>query len=162
MRVLKALDQVLEPRTFLVGESITLADMAVATAVLLPFKYVCMSSISLYLWLTEVTEMIVAASASQHILHYNSVSRILVTIFFFFKTLEPPDRKVLNNVTRWFTTCINQPQFLKILGKISLCEKMMPVTPKMNTVANGSPAVNSADAPANGQEAPWHSLGIFL
>lgn len=41
MRVLKALDQVLEPRTFLVGESITLADMAVATAVLLPFKYVC-------------------------------------------------------------------------------------------------------------------------
>lgn len=41
MRVLKVLDQALEPRTFLVGESITLADMAVATAVLLPFKYVC-------------------------------------------------------------------------------------------------------------------------
>lgn len=38
----------------------------------------------------------------------------------------------------------------------------MPVTPKMNTAANGSPAVNSADAPVNGQEAPWHSLGIFL
>lgn len=40
MRVLKVLDQALEPRTFLVGESISLADMAVATAVLLPFKYV--------------------------------------------------------------------------------------------------------------------------
>ncbi|KAI4811290.1 hypothetical protein KUCAC02_014203 [Chaenocephalus aceratus] len=40
MRVLKVLDKALEPRTFLVGESITLADMAVATAVLLPFKYV--------------------------------------------------------------------------------------------------------------------------
>lgn len=40
MRVLKVLDQALEPRTFLVGESITLADMAVAMAVLLPFKYV--------------------------------------------------------------------------------------------------------------------------
>lgn len=44
MRVLKVLDQALEPRTFLVGESITLADMAVTTAVLLPFKYVCMST----------------------------------------------------------------------------------------------------------------------
>lgn len=42
MRVLKVLDQALAPRTFLVEESITLADMAVATAVLLPFKYVCM------------------------------------------------------------------------------------------------------------------------
>ncbi len=42
MRVLKVLDQALEPRTFLVGESVTLADMAVAMAVLLPFKYVCM------------------------------------------------------------------------------------------------------------------------
>jgi len=41
MRVLKVLDQALSPRTFLVGESITLADLAVATAVLLPFKYVC-------------------------------------------------------------------------------------------------------------------------
>lgn len=40
MRVLKVLDQALEPRTFLVGESITLADMAVVMAVLLPFKYV--------------------------------------------------------------------------------------------------------------------------
>uniref|UniRef100_A0A8C4DJU8 Valine--tRNA ligase n=1 Tax=Dicentrarchus labrax TaxID=13489 RepID=A0A8C4DJU8_DICLA len=72
MRVLKVLDQALEPRTFLVGESVTLADMGVATAVLLPFKYV----------------------------------------------LEPSDRKVLTNVTRWFTTCINQPQFVKVLGKI--------------------------------------------
>lgn len=48
MRVLKVLDQVLEPRTFLVGESITLADIAVATAVLLPFKYVRMPSIRFY------------------------------------------------------------------------------------------------------------------
>ncbi len=42
IRVLKVLNQALEPRTFLVGESITLADMAVTTAVLLPFKYVRM------------------------------------------------------------------------------------------------------------------------
>lgn len=42
IRVLKVLDKALEPRTFLVGETITLADVAVATAVLLPFKYVSM------------------------------------------------------------------------------------------------------------------------
>lgn len=42
MRVLKVLDQTLEPKTFLVGEGITLADIAVVTAVLLPFKYVRM------------------------------------------------------------------------------------------------------------------------
>uniref|UniRef100_A0A672HPA1 Valine--tRNA ligase n=1 Tax=Salarias fasciatus TaxID=181472 RepID=A0A672HPA1_SALFA len=89
MRVLKVLDQSLAPRTYLVGESITLADMAVATAVLLPFKYV-----------------------------------------------RPSDRKTLTNVTRWFTTCINQPQFLKVLGEIALCEKMVPVTPKTNAAAN--------------------------
>ena len=40
LRVLKVLDQALEPRTFLVGESLTLADIAVTAALLLPFKYV--------------------------------------------------------------------------------------------------------------------------
>uniref|UniRef100_A0A8P4KK08 Valine--tRNA ligase n=1 Tax=Dicentrarchus labrax TaxID=13489 RepID=A0A8P4KK08_DICLA len=95
MRVLKVLDQALEPRTFLVGESVTLADMGVATAVLLPFKYVRMLS-------------------------YRNLF-------------------VLTNVTRWFTTCINQPQFVKVLGKIALCEKMVPVTPKTNAAANGPP-----------------------
>uniref|UniRef100_A0A665VV08 Valine--tRNA ligase n=1 Tax=Echeneis naucrates TaxID=173247 RepID=A0A665VV08_ECHNA len=90
LRVLKVLNQALEPKTFLVGESITLADMAVAAAVLLPFKY----------------------------------------------ALEPSDRKVLTNVTRWFTTCVNQPQFLKVLGKITLS-------------SNGTPAADSSGATAN-------------
>uniref|UniRef100_A0AAQ4QIX4 Valine--tRNA ligase n=1 Tax=Gasterosteus aculeatus aculeatus TaxID=481459 RepID=A0AAQ4QIX4_GASAC len=94
IRVLKVLDKALEPRTFLVGETITLADVAVATAVLLPFKYV----------------------------------------------LEPSDRKVLTNVTRWFTTCTNQPQFLKVLGKITLCEKMVPVTLNTNPPPNAKAA----------------------
>uniref|UniRef100_A0AAQ5ZXB7 Valine--tRNA ligase n=1 Tax=Amphiprion ocellaris TaxID=80972 RepID=A0AAQ5ZXB7_AMPOC len=107
MRVLKVLDQALEPRTFLVGESITLADMAVATAVLLPFKYV---------------------------LH----------IILFSFALEPSDRETLTNVTRWFTTCINQPQFMKVLGQITLCEKMVPVTLKTNVAENTSPPKTEA------------------
>nr|XP_020466527.1 valine--tRNA ligase [Monopterus albus] len=109
IRVLKVLNRALEPRTFLVGESITLADVAVATAVLLPFKY----------------------------------------------ALEPSDRKVLTNVTRWFTTCINQPQFLKVLGKITLCEKMVPIAANTTLAtdaeaANGSPAADPTSATANG------------
>ncbi|KAI4890325.1 hypothetical protein NFI96_018351 [Prochilodus magdalenae] len=103
LRVLKVLDQVLEPRTFLVGESLSLADMAVAMAALLPFKY----------------------------------------------ALEPSDRKTLVNVSRWFDTCVNQPQFLKVLGKISLCEKMVPVTPKSNPAANTGAAAAAAAAAAN-------------
>ncbi|XP_066538850.1 valine--tRNA ligase [Hoplias malabaricus] len=101
LRVLKVLDQVLEPRTFLVGESLSLADMAVAMAALLPFKY----------------------------------------------ALEPSDRKTLVNVSRWFDTCVNQPQFLKVLGKVSLCEKMVPVTPKSNSAANAADAAVNGSAP---------------
>uniref|UniRef100_A0A671P093 valine--tRNA ligase n=1 Tax=Sinocyclocheilus anshuiensis TaxID=1608454 RepID=A0A671P093_9TELE len=55
---------------------------------------------------------------------------LICLCLFHLKALEPVDRKSLVNVTRWFNTCVNQPQFLKVLGKISLCEKMVPVTPK--------------------------------
>ncbi|XP_028327250.1 valine--tRNA ligase-like isoform X1 [Gouania willdenowi] len=109
MRVLKVLDQALAPRTYLVGESITVADMAVAAAVLLPFKY----------------------------------------------SLEQSDRKAVTNVTRWFTTCINQPQFLNVLGEVKLCEKMEPVTQRPNAPVNTKtadvgPAADSAKSTANG------------
>uniref|UniRef100_A0A8C8G9G2 valine--tRNA ligase n=1 Tax=Oncorhynchus tshawytscha TaxID=74940 RepID=A0A8C8G9G2_ONCTS len=101
MRVLNVLDKNLEPRTFLVGDSLTLADIAVATAALLPFKY----------------------------------------------ALEPSNRKALTNVTRWFLTCVNQPQFVKVLGQISLCEKMVPVTPKLSVApvpaANANPTADA-------------------
>uniref|UniRef100_A0A671P2A0 valine--tRNA ligase n=1 Tax=Sinocyclocheilus anshuiensis TaxID=1608454 RepID=A0A671P2A0_9TELE len=56
--------------------------------------------------------------------------KVYILCLFHLKALEPVDRKSLVNVTRWFNTCVNQPQFLKVLGKISLCEKMVPVTPK--------------------------------
>ncbi|XP_042596493.1 valine--tRNA ligase-like [Cyprinus carpio] len=108
LRVLKALDETLALRTFLVGEGVTLADIAVAVAALLPFKY----------------------------------------------ALEPADRKSLVNVTRWYNTCVNQPQFLKVLGKISLCEKMVSVTPKPSAAVNATAAAASEatpdGTPANG------------
>uniref|UniRef100_A0A8C7M6Z3 valine--tRNA ligase n=1 Tax=Oncorhynchus mykiss TaxID=8022 RepID=A0A8C7M6Z3_ONCMY len=97
MHVLNVLDKNLESRTFLVGNSLTLADIAVATAALLPFKY----------------------------------------------ALEPSNRRALTNVTRWFLTCVNQSQFVNVLGQISLCEKMVPVTPRPSVApvpaANANP-----------------------
>ncbi|KAG7277920.1 hypothetical protein CRUP_004699 [Coryphaenoides rupestris] len=116
LRVLKVLDQALEPRTFLVGESVTLADIAVTAAILLPYKY----------------------------------------------ALEPSDRKVLNNVTRWFLTCVNQPQFLQVLGQISLCEKMVPVTAKSGappkaitaTTATAAATAVACNQAANANAAP--------
>lgn len=91
----------------------------------------------------------------QHLLPVHT--KQLFNMLLYFKALEPTDRKSLTNVTRWFTTCINQPQFLKVLGKISLCEKMVPVTPKTNAapetkVANGGPTAEAAGTQANGEE----------
>ena len=33
-------------------------------------------------------------------------------------------RGAFGNVNRWFTTCVNQPNFKKVLGDVKLCEKM--------------------------------------
>ena len=40
--------------------------------------------------------------------------------------LDPATRAPYGNVNRWFMTCINQPQFKKILGEVSLCVKSVP------------------------------------
>ena len=41
------------------------------------------------------------------------------------KVLEPQFRQPFQNVNRWFTTLIHQPQFEAVIGKnFSLCEKM--------------------------------------
>merc|ERR1712142_886984 len=38
--------------------------------------------------------------------------------------LEPAFRKPFQNVNRWFTTMVNQPQVKTIIGEFKLCEKM--------------------------------------
>lgn len=147
MRVLKVLDQALAPKTYLVGESLTLADMAVATAILLPFKYVRMR-------------------------RYPMINASPCLVFFYFsimfhlQALEPSDRKAVTNVTRWFTTCINQPQFLKVLGEIALCEKVGPVTATQNAAGKAeNVAVESNNSSTNGKPSPPQAFenirGIF-
>lgn len=40
------------------------------------------------------------------------------------QVLDPTFRAPYGNVNRWFTTCINQPNFKNVVGDIKLCEKM--------------------------------------
>jgi elongation factor 1-gamma len=48
---------------------------------------------------------------------------------------DPEYRAKFPNVTRWFTTCVNQPQFVAIMGEVTLCAKMQeakaPAKPKV-------------------------------
>merc|ERR1712055_1019320 len=75
---LKTLNDHLLTRTFLVGERVTLADIAVACTLLNLYKHV----------------------------------------------LDSAFRKPFLNVTRWFTTVINQPNAKAVIGSFTLCSKM--------------------------------------
>ncbi|XP_064097694.1 elongation factor 1-gamma-like [Macrobrachium nipponense] len=77
-KALGALNTHLLPRTFLVGERISLADVSVCCTLLHLYQYV----------------------------------------------LEPSFRKPFQNVNRWFTTIINQPQVKAVIGDFKLCDKM--------------------------------------
>nr|XP_060615928.1 valine--tRNA ligase-like [Anolis sagrei ordinatus] len=81
--LLGVLDGHLKLRTYLVGEAVTLADVTVACALLLPYKYV----------------------------------------------LDQALRSSYTNVTRWFLTCINQPEFQAVLGPVKLCEQALGADP---------------------------------
>merc|ERR1712064_195259 len=75
---LKTLNDHLLTKTFLVGERLTLADIAVACTMLSLYKQV----------------------------------------------LDPAFRKPFTNVNRWFTTVVNQPNAMAVLGQVDLCTKM--------------------------------------
>ncbi|XP_060707050.1 valine--tRNA ligase [Hemiscyllium ocellatum] len=95
-RILRLLDAHLKLRTYLVGEGVTLADIAVSCSLLLPYKHV----------------------------------------------FEPHFRKPYVNVNRWFLTCMNQPEFVRALGEVTLCERIVPVAgQKQNAVptSEGTP-----------------------
>merc|ERR1719272_2401296 len=68
---------------------------------------------------------------------------------------EPNYRSKFPNVTRWFTTCINQPAFKNIMGELTLCTKMQqavaPAKPKKEKKAAKpaqQPKKEKAAAPA--------------
>jgi len=43
---------------------------------------------------------------------------------------DPGFRKAFKNTNRWFSTCINQPHFVDVLGKVDLCDKKPPAPKK--------------------------------
>jgi len=80
LKVLAVLDKkILLTRTFLVGDSITLADIVMACTVMPLYQHV----------------------------------------------LEASDRIKYINLTRWFVTCINQPEFIDAIGEVKLCSKAL-------------------------------------
>jgi elongation factor 1-gamma len=75
-KALTILNNHLDKRSNLVGDQITLADIAVASALVYPMKLVC-----------DATYL-----------------------------------KPYKNVTRWFSQCVNQPQFKAVLGDVVMCK----------------------------------------
>ncbi|KAK2113420.1 Valine--tRNA ligase [Saguinus oedipus] len=42
--------------------------------------------------------------------------------------LDPPARRIWNNVTRWFVTCVQQPEFRAVLGEVVLYSGARPLS----------------------------------
>jgi len=101
--VLGKLECHLTTKTYLVGEQITLADIAVASALVYPMKLVCDKT-----WLKPFT-----------------------------------------NVTRWFNTCVNQPQFTAVIGEVKMCkeETCAPGQEKKKEAKKASKKKGKAAAP---------------
>jgi len=99
---LKTLNDHLLTRTFLVGERLTLADIAVACTLLNLYKHV----------------------------------------------LDSEFRKPFLNVTRWFTTVINQPNAKAVLGSFTLCSKMAEFDSKKYAEFSGKGAGDNKKAKA--------------
>merc|ERR1711962_1138267 len=105
---MKTLNDHLLTRTFLVGERLSLADIAVACTMLSLYKHV----------------------------------------------LEPAFRKPFVNVTRWFTTVVNQPKVKEVLGQVTLCAKMAEFDAKKFAEFSGKGDGKKEKAPKQEQKKP--------
>ncbi|XP_023223125.1 elongation factor 1-gamma-A-like [Centruroides sculpturatus] len=63
------------------------------------------------------------------------------------QVFEPAFRKPYTNVNRWFNTLINQPQFVKVLGHVVLCEKMAQFDAKKFQELQGSKGKEKSNKP---------------
>ncbi|KAG8552851.1 hypothetical protein GDO81_003110 [Engystomops pustulosus] len=95
-KILDVLEGHLKVRTYLVGERLSLADIAVSCCLIHPFSTV----------------------------------------------ISPSLKQSLPNVTRWFLTCVNQPQFKEILGEVKPSGGGPRNEEKAPAVTSNTPAVN--------------------
>uniref|UniRef100_A0A674CLD1 Eukaryotic translation elongation factor 1 gamma n=1 Tax=Salmo trutta TaxID=8032 RepID=A0A674CLD1_SALTR len=66
-------------------------------------------------------------------------------IWLYKQVLEPSFRQPFPNVTRWFQTCVNQPQFKTVLGEVKLCDKMEKKDKKKKEEKEAAPAEEEMD-----------------
>lgn len=99
-KALTILNNHLLTHTYLVGEAITIADMAVACVLLRGYKLV----------------------------------------------FDSKYRKPFANVTRWFRTCVRQPNWAPIVGEVKLCETMAVAKPSEKKPEAAKPAQPAAQA----------------
>lgn len=104
---LTVLEGHLKKETYLVGRRITLADIAVACALVLPMKLV----------------------------------------------LDDKARKAFTATTRWFVTCVNQPEFAKVLGPVTLIKKALASKAAAKSSGAAKPAAVAAAPAAAANEA---------
>ncbi|XP_041090536.1 elongation factor 1-gamma-like isoform X2 [Polyodon spathula] len=51
------------------------------------------------------------------------ITLVCALLLLYKQVLDPSLREPFSNVTRWFCSCVHQPQFSAVLGKVKLCEK---------------------------------------
>jgi len=71
----------------------------------------------------------------------------------FERVLDIGFRKSFVNANRWFMTCVNQPEFLAVLGEVKLCEKM-EVAPDAAPVAKEDKPKQEKPKPPTQSQAP--------
>ena len=76
------------------------------------------------LCITLILPWIEATFVILYVILYVDGSMFVHHTCLFVQVLDPSFREPYPNVNRWFTTCINQPQFKSVLGEVKLCEKM--------------------------------------
>ena len=116
---LSVLEGALATKTFLVGERVTLADIACVCSLLLPYRQVSHPDPSSFSSFFPIFMLFFSLNA--HPCPWPSLPPppppITLQVF------DPSFRDPYVNVHRWFTTCINQPQFKEVLGDFKICTK---------------------------------------
>merc|ERR1712119_44283 len=97
---------------------------------------------------------------NEHLLHHTylvgervTLADVIVActkISLYQNVLDPGFRKPFGNVNRWFTTVVNQPQVLKVLGPVKLAEKMAEFDSKK--FAEMKKSTGGGDAAAAGKK----------
>jgi glutathione S-transferase len=167
LAALKVVDGHLLNNSFLVGSSITLADITLVCSLDLAYRMV--REMMLTMWpataqphwrhllakrfaalRTVPGSRVLSGSVCAEQVSTRSLGSLRYMVGGRCVQVFSPDyRSKFPNVTRWFTTCVNQPEFVAIMGEVTLCEKMMEAAaPKKEKKAQAPKKEKAKKAPA--------------